>query len=55
MGCMIWQEMFGNGVRIGMALITIVNRQLRTRQGRAQAHTGCCGAGLGPAQLITCA
>ena len=51
---MIWQEMFGNGVRIGMGRITTVTPRLRTRLGQAQAHTGCCGAGLGTAVLTTC-
>ena len=34
MDCMIWQTTFGNGVPIGIALITIVNRQLIARQDR---------------------
>ena len=54
MGCMIWQGMFGNGVRIGMALITTITHQLRTRQGRTQAHTGCCGVVVGTTLLSTC-
>ncbi len=49
-----WQATLGNGVRIGMALITIVNLQLRTRQGRAQAPSGCCGVVVGTSILATC-
>lgn len=37
----------------GMALITMANR-LRIRQGRAQAHTGCCGVVIGTTLLSTC-
>jgi len=45
--CTIRWATFGNGVRIGMERIIIVNPQLRIRQGQAVAHPGCCGAVLG--------
>ncbi len=54
MDYMIWPATFGNGVRTGMERTIIVVHQLRIRQGRAQAHPGCCGAGLGPTLLTTC-
>ncbi len=53
MDCMIWLAMFMNGVPTGMALITLVNRQLRTHQGQVQAHDGCCGVVLGVALLAS--
>ena len=51
---MIWPVTFGNGVRIGMALVTTVTLPLRTRRGRTQAPGGCCGAGLGSTVLTAC-
>ena len=50
-----WRGMYMNGVRIGIMRTTIVNPQLRTRQGRAQAHTGCCGVVIGATMLAACA
>ena len=50
MACMIWAAMFGNGVRIGMVLIITKTHQQRTRQGRAQVDTGCCGMVKQPAR-----
>ena len=39
MVCMIWQETFGNGVRIGTTVANI---------------SGCCAGGLGTTLLISC-
>ena len=51
----IWPATSGNGVRIGMALITTVNRQRRTHQDRSAAPAGCCGVVVGSTLLIPCA
>jgi len=59
---MIWRVTFLNGVRIGIALGTMVNRLRVIQQERGQrghwAHGklfGPCGAGLGLAIFVDCA
>ena len=56
MDFMTWQATFRSGVRIGMALITIVNRQLLIQQDPPQVQTvsECCGVVVGPPILTTC-
>ena len=49
MGCMIWLATLGNGVRIIMNGIIIVNHRLTTREGRPREETMFYGAGVGSA------
>ena len=49
MGCMIWLATLGNGVRIIMNGIIIVNHRLTTREGRPREETMSYGAGVGSA------
>ena len=51
---MMLRAMFGNGVRIGMVLITTATQLRPTRWGRAKAQAGWCGVVIGTAILTTC-